>query len=96
MSALSPILSCYRYTSLHLPIRTVWKLRDPLVPCRALPVHMCGLCEPCGLRRAVWGREGVKKKGINVTIYKEEKDLGVIIQDTMTPDRHMNELLVST
>ena len=27
---------------------------------------------------------------------KEEKDLGVIIQDTIIPYRHMNEFLAST
>ena len=36
MFALSPILSCYRYTSLHLPIRTRVGVTQPpyaLLPC---------------------------------------------------------------
>ena len=36
-----------------------------------------------------WGEEVIMKK-------KEEKDLGVIIQDTLTPKRHKNGIFAST
>ena len=55
MSALSPILSYYRYTSLHLPIRAMWKLRDP-------PVN------PVACDVLLGAKRGCEERGVNVTV----------------------------
>ena len=59
-----------------------WKLEFNTKKC-----HVMELCK--SKRRSKWsykmGQEEIPKT-------KEEKDLGVVIQDTLSPERHINQL----
>ncbi|MPC13151.1 hypothetical protein E2C01_005872 [Portunus trituberculatus] len=63
-----------------------WKLEFKTRKCHVMEMGKSN-------RRPMWvykiGEEIIMKKG-------EEKDLGVIIQDTLTPERHINGLFAST
>ena len=59
------ILSCYKYTSLHLPIRTLWKLRDyPLCPACPACAPVWPVVDPVRPVTCCWGqREGEEEQG---------------------------------